>query len=102
VSFDRLSPAEKVAAVERHQAQHTIPGGPTLSVRTLETLRQVQLALVDEAVSDERFQELLGEWDDHLAALDAHTADAARHRLSGFTRLAEGLRGPAREEDAEA
>jgi hypothetical protein len=94
VSFERLSPVERVALVERHLAQHALPGTPTLAVRTLEALRQVQLALVDEEVSDGRVRELLEAWADHLTTLSAHEADAARHRLSEFCRLADGLRGP--------
>jgi hypothetical protein len=95
VSFERLSPVERVAVAEAHLAQLELPpGSPRLGVGTLERLRLVKLALADDDVSDDRFVELLAEWDAHLGTLDAHDADAARFELRRYTQIVEGLRPP--------
>jgi hypothetical protein len=99
VSFAGLDPAERVASVERHLAQQPpLPGAPRLSIVTLEQLRRVELAIVDDDVTDERFLALVDDWNAYLATLSEHDQDAASYALRRFTQVAEGLRGPAREE----
>jgi hypothetical protein len=99
VSFERLDPVERVALAERHVRQlGSLPGSPRLGVRTLEAMRLVELALCDDEISDERFQEFVDAWADHLKTLSPVDADEARHRLQEFGRVVEGLRGPPTEE----
>jgi hypothetical protein len=101
VTFERLSPTERVAVAEAHLAQLELPGSPRLGVETLARQRILKVALADDEASDERFVELLAAWREHLDTLDPDAANEARDALTEFGRIVDGLRGPAgQEEDA--
>jgi hypothetical protein len=97
--FADLHPAERVAQIELVLADHPEPGAPTFTRPTLEAMRAVKLALVDDAVSDEQFEELYGEWRAYAATLSEHDADAGDHSLRQFVAILDGLREPPAEED---
>jgi hypothetical protein len=92
VSFGDLHPAERVAQVELVLAERPELGAPAFSRPTLEAMRVVKLALVENDVTDEQFEDVLGEWRAHAATLSEHAADAAGYELRRFAQILDGLR----------
>jgi hypothetical protein len=97
--FSDLHPAERVAQVELVLAGHDEPGAPAFTRPTRVAMGIVKRALVDDTVSDEEFEDVLGEWRKHRATLSEHDADAAGYELRRFARILDGLRDPQAEED---
>jgi hypothetical protein len=97
--FSDLHPAERVAQVELVLAGHDEPGAPAFTRPTRVAMGIVKRALVDDTVSDEEFEDVLGEWRKHRATLSEHDADAAGYELRRFARILDGLRDPPAEED---
>jgi hypothetical protein len=99
VSFADLDPSARVSQVELVLADHATVGAPAFSRPTREAMGVVKRALVDDAVSDEEFEDVLGEWRAHAATLSEHDADAAGYELRRFARVAAGFREPPAEEE---
>jgi hypothetical protein len=96
--FSDLHPAERVAQVELVLAERPELGAPAFSRPTRVAMGVVKRALVDDAVSDEEFEDVLGEWRAHAESLSEHDRDAAQYELKRFARILDGLRDPPAEE----
>jgi hypothetical protein len=96
--FSDLHPSERVAKVELVLAGHEEPGMPAFSRPTRVAMGIVKRALVDDSVSDEEFEDVLGEWRAYRATLSEHDADAAGYELRRFASILDGLRDPPAEE----
>jgi hypothetical protein len=100
--FADLPTSERVGVVEAVLADHPEPGAPAFTRETRIAMTTVKRALVDDSMSDEEFEDVLGEWRAYRATLSEHDADAATHELKRFAQILDGMRDPPAEEDGPA